>query len=137
MFERLKYTRKRKAEIASLREYIDKEFKGAASTAKTPQEKGEAEQMAYSMCQWEMNQLDYLEQEDVLTKLKTAPFEVQADYWYDGGYGYKKVLTNKGHAWAKHELKKIRNADIEFWFKLVVPILALVLSIIALVRKSH
>lgn len=137
MFERLKYTRKRKAEIASLREGIDEEFKEAIAAAKLPHEKWEAEQMAYSMTQWDRNQLDFLRQEDTLEKLKTAPFEVPEDFWYDGGHGYKKVLTNKGHAWAKHELKKIRNADIEFWFKLVLPILALVLSIVALVRKSH
>lgn len=137
MFERWKYKRKRKATIASLREYIDKEFKEATASAKTPREKGEAEQMAYSMCQYEINELDYLQQEDVLDALKTAPFEVPKEYWEDGGYGYKKVLSWKGQAWALHELKKIRNAEIEFWFKLVLPILALIISIIALVHKNH
>jgi len=137
MLERLKYKRKRKAEIHSLREGIDQEFKAAVEAAKLPHEKWEAEQMAFSMTQWERNQLDYLEQEDTLIKLKQAPFEVPEDYWYDGGYGYKKVLTKKGHAWAKHELTKLRNADIEFWMKLVLPVVALVISIIALVKKSH
>jgi hypothetical protein len=67
--------------------------------------------------------------------LKTAPFEVPKDYWYDSGWGYKSVLTSKGEAWVRHELKKVWRADVEFWFKLVLPTLALILSIIALIRK--
>jgi lipopolysaccharide export LptBFGC system permease protein LptF len=137
MFERWKYKRKRKAEIQSLRDYIDKEFKEAADAAKTPQEKGEAEQFAYSSCQYEINKLDYLRQEDIIEKLKTAPFEVPQDYWYDGGWEYQKVLTSKGEAWARHELDKLWRAKVEFWAKLVLPVLALVISIIALVKKSR
>ena len=137
MFERWKHVKKRKKDIQSLREYIDKEFNEALASAKTPQEKGEAEQMAHSMTFWEQIELDYLIQEDTINALKSAPFEVPEEYWYDAGWGYKKTLTRKGHAWAKHELKKIRNADIEFWMKLVLPLVALVVSIIALLKKSH
>jgi hypothetical protein len=137
MFERLRYKRKRKAEIASLRAYIDNEIESAVKAVKTPYEKGEAEHMALSWCSQEINQLKYLQQQDILERLKKAPFEVPAEYWEDSGYKYNRVLRSMGLAWATHELKKIRNADIEFWFKLVVPILALVISIIALVKKSH
>jgi len=137
MFKRWMYRRNRKAEIQSLREYIDGEFASALKAAKTPQEKVEAEEFAYSCCQYEINQLDYLRQEDIIAKLKTAPFEVPADYWDDNGYEFTKTLTRRGEAWARHELKKIRNTEIEFWAKLVLPVVALVVSIIALVKKNH
>jgi len=137
MFERWKHVRARKKEIQSLRDYIDKEFKTAINAATTPQEKGEAEQLAYSSCQWEINQLEYLQQEDIITALKVAPFEVPEEYWENGGYDFKKVLRIKYVPWAAHELKKIRHAEIEFWAKLALPIVALIVSIIALVRKSR
>lgn len=137
MFERWKYKRARKKEIAELEEYIRGVFEAEHKGTKTAQESYDAHQLAHSICQYEENRMDFLQQEDILKKLKTAPFEVPVDYWYEGGWGYEKVLTNKGVAWAAHELDKLKKAKIEFWFKLVVPILALVLSIIALVKKSH
>ncbi len=140
MFQRWKHKLKRTKEIQALRDYIDKEFKDAADVAKTPQEKGEAEQFAYSHCQWEINQLEYLEQEDILIALKTAPFEVPEEYWADGGYEFKKILRKKYVAWASHELKKLRYAEIEFWTKLigtlVLPVIAIIVSIFALLHKS-
>jgi lipopolysaccharide export LptBFGC system permease protein LptF len=47
------------------------------------------------------------------------------------------LFTSVGGAWVKRELRIRQREEIEFWFKLVLPILALVISIIALVKKSH
>jgi lipopolysaccharide export LptBFGC system permease protein LptF len=137
MFERWKYKRKRKQEVAELTAYIDGQYASELNGAKTEQEKGDADQIAYSITEWQRNRLDWLLQEDILEALKTAPFDVPEDYWYDAGWGYKKVLTRKGDAWARHELDKMWRANVEFWFKLVLPIFALALSIIALVKKSN
>jgi hypothetical protein len=137
MFERSKYKRWRKKKIASLHKYIKEQYASELAGAKTTQEKGEADQIAYSITQHERNTVDYLEQEDLLNKLSKTPLEVPEELWYDPGWGYKRVLQHKGEVWVRHELKRLRNADIEFWAKLVVPTLALIISIIALVKKSH
>jgi len=50
------------------------------------------------------------------------------------------MLTDEGALWARRELRKHRQQRIEFWAKLVLPVLALVVSIIALVlsvRAHH
>jgi hypothetical protein len=137
MLERWKYVRKRKKDIEGLRQYIDAEFKKAVDAAKTPKEKFEAEQFAFSWCSQELNELEYLKQEDVIEGLKKAPFEVPEEYWQDHGYEYKRTLKSKGLAWATHELDKIRREKIEFWFKMIVPVAALIISIVALAKKSH
>jgi hypothetical protein len=135
MFQSLKKRRVRNKKIAELREYIDSVYESEVKGAKTPQEKGEAYQIARSICESEENELDYLRQEDILEKLTTAPFEVPKEHWEDGGLGYRAVLTERGEVWARNKLKKVWRKDIEFWMKLVLPVLALILSIIALVGK--
>lgn len=47
------------------------------------------------------------------------------------------LLTAVGSAWVTRELRAKKRETIEFWAKLVIPVLALILSIIALVKKSH
>lgn len=73
MFERWKYKKKRKAEIESLRKYIAEQYASELKGAVTAQEKGEADQVAYSITQHERNTLDYLEQEDLLNELAKHP----------------------------------------------------------------
>jgi hypothetical protein len=84
-----------------------------------------------------MNQLAHFRQKELLHKLDKSPIEVPQEYWFDSNDPYRTILIPKGVVWVEHELKKIRNAEIEFWFKLVVPILALCISILALVRSGH
>ncbi len=128
---------KAKKQIQSLKDYIDKEFKQAFDAAGSPKEKSEAEQFAYSWCSQEINELEYLQQENVIEGLKKAPSEVPNDYWQEHGNEYHRTHRSKGLAWATHELDKIRREKIEFWFKMIVPVAALIISIIALVKKSH
>jgi hypothetical protein len=92
MFQPIKKRRARKKKIAELREYINGVYESEAKGARTKQEKYDAYQAARSICQLEENELDYLRQEDILEMLNTAPFEVPDDYWYGGGWGFKKVL---------------------------------------------
>lgn len=137
MLQQIRKHRERKKEIAELGTYIAGVYASELNGAKTPQERGVADQIAYSITQWEQNRITLLMQEEILNKLGTVPFDVPDEYWADAGRGYQRVLTHKGEVWARHELKKLRKADIEFWAKLVLPVVALVISIIALVKESH
>jgi hypothetical protein len=84
-----------------------------------------------------LRHLTHLRQKALLHKLDMSPLEVPDEYWFDTKDPYRKVLYPKGVAWAEHELKKIRNGEIEFWFKLVVPVAALIISVIALIRSGR
>lgn len=136
MFDRLKKHRSRKKRITELREYIDRVYAGEQKNAKTPQEKGEAHQIVHSVCEYEENELDYLRQEAILDKLNSAPFEVPKEYWDEGGYSYKTVLTYKGEIWARNALDRVWKEKIEFWLKIVLPVIAIIISVIALVKSS-
>jgi len=46
-----------------------------------------------------------------------------------------RTLTQEGEAWARHELTKRRREGVEFWARIVLPIIALIISILAFVRK--
>ncbi len=137
MFVSIKKHRERKKEIEELGKYIEGVYASEFSGTKTPQERGEADQIAYSMTQWEQNRITLLMQEKILKKLGSVPFNVPDEYWADTGREYQRVLTHKGEVWARHEIKKLLKTEIEFWAKLVLPVVALVLSIIALVKKSR
>ena len=45
------------------------------------------------------------------------------------------VLSDEGELWLRQERRKYRDSRIEFWAKIVLPILSLIISIIALLRK--
>jgi len=132
MFENLKKRRLRNARIAELDAY-----EAELSGAKTEHEKYEADQIAHAVCQREENELTFLRQEDIIQQLKNALFEVSDGYWINSQWGLKKVLTKKGEAWARAELWKHKKDNIEFFSKLIIPIVALLISIAALVKKSH
>jgi len=83
-----------------------------------------------------MNTLAYLRQKELLRRVHNSPLEVPEEYWFDTGVPYRRALYPKGITWAEHELGKIWHAKIDFWVKLVVPVAALVISIIALVHKT-
>jgi len=137
MWERIRLYRERQAEIVRLDAYIQREFDGAIKEAKTAQEKYDAGQLAHSITEFERNRLAFLRQESLLRRIKHAPFEVPSDYWNDSPWGMERTLTRTGEAWARAELKRLWRLDVEFWAKLVMPILALIISIIALVKKSR
>jgi lipopolysaccharide export LptBFGC system permease protein LptF len=49
----------------------------------------------------------------------------------------RKLLTDAGKHWARVELRRYNEERIEFWAKLILPILSLVVSIIALAVATH
>lgn len=79
----------------------------------------------------------FLRQWELIRELDESPLEVPSEYWLDCEVTHERRLTPKGIAWARHELKKLSHTEIEFWFKLVIPVAALVISIIALVHSYH
>jgi hypothetical protein len=49
----------------------------------------------------------------------------------------RKVLNDVDKHWARVELRRYDQQRIEFWAKLIFPILSLIMSIIALVVSIH
>jgi len=49
----------------------------------------------------------------------------------------RKLLNDAGKHWARVELRRYGQQQIEFWAKLIFPILSLIMSIIALVVSIH
>lgn len=137
MFKSWKSKLDRSREIRYLKRYIDQQISAAVSSANNQREKSEAEHQAVAECYEEIDRLRYLQQKDVLDALQEAPFSVPDEYWYTEWGQYRKLLQEKYVPWARHELRKIRQAEIEFWFKMIVPILALIISILALTKNSH
>jgi hypothetical protein len=139
MFRRWRYKKIRKARIEELRQYVDKvlDWDSIAEGTEITDEYMEDETRKEALIRLEHNEMVHLQQEDLKQKLHRSPIQVPDEYWSPCGRGEQRTLTFKGEAWARGELKKLWRSDVEFWFKLVVPILALILSIIALVHKNH
>lgn len=73
----------------------------------------------------------------VLPQMWTEPTEPQIEIVTNEGVFLKthRTLTQEGEAWARHELRKRRRESVEFWAKIVLPIIALIISIFAFVKK--
>lgn len=123
--------------MRELRQFIEKVNEEELRHAKTPQERAEAHELIFELTKYEENEHENLRQRDLLNKLRRSPLVVPQEYFEDVDRTYKLALTMKGEAWARHELKKIWRAEVEFWGKLILPVLALVISIIALVHKTR
>ena len=113
--------------------------------AETPDDKSRAWRIYCDSTVDTQFELDHIQQYDLREELTASPLDVPDKYWETrpgwGGlndpFNRHRNLNRQGIIWVGHELKKLRNAEIEFWFKLVLPVVALVVSIIALVKKSH
>jgi hypothetical protein len=137
MFQAIKDERKRRKQIKELDAFIDKTIAEEVKTATTKQEEGEAYSRAFSMVEEEWNERDYLRQRPWLRRLRKEGILVPQEYFEERPRHLKPVLNATGETWVRGEYRRLGRLTIEFWFKLVVPILALILSIIALVKKSH
>ena len=137
MFQAIKDDWARRKQIRELDAYIDKVFDEESKTAKNRYEEGEAYSRAQSMVEDEMNERDYLRQKTWLRLLSKEGVLVPKEHWQERYEYLKPVLNQAGEMWVRGEYRRLLRMNIEFWFKLVVPIMALVLSIIALVKKSH
>jgi hypothetical protein len=139
MFKRWRYKKARKKRIEELRQRVDRVLDWDSITEETEitDEYMEDETRKEALIRLDHNEMVHLQQEDLKQKLFRSPIEVPNEHWSPSGRDEHRTLTFKGEAWARSELKKMWRQDVEFWFKLVVPILALILSIIALVHKSR
>ena len=80
--------------------------------------------------------LEYLKQETLRERLERAGITTPAEYAAPWD-GHSMVLNEQGKKWARIELRKYREQRIDYWAKIVLPILSLIVSIIALVASTH
>jgi lipopolysaccharide export LptBFGC system permease protein LptF len=136
MFLTLKSSRKDRKRIKALKKFIDETIDSETRAAKTPQEKQDAFSLAMSMTEEERNELEHLRQKPSVALLRREGVRVPKEYWEATWYS-KETLTPEGEDWARFEAKKLWRSNVEFWGKLILPFVSIVLSIIALVHKAH
>ena len=81
------------------------------------------------------NFLHQLKQRKIRERLTYAGIEIPDHYATP--FGDDVVLTKKGETWARVQLRNHRNQQIEFWFKLFMPSVSLIVSIVALVLSAR
>lgn len=137
-----KSRKKREARIAELATWLDQIEVEELEKAKTPKERFEAQQSIHAMTKFEANDYQWLLQFELLDKVRRSPIIVPFEYWDsidrdDMRQGMRRTLTWQGEKWVKNELKKLQRAEIEFWFKLVMPVVSFILSVTALIMSIH
>jgi hypothetical protein len=80
--------------------------------------------------------LRFLIQREIRAKLDAADIEIPERYFVSGIPGVDNLSVD-GESWARATLRQHHRENIEFWFKLVMPVLSLILSIIALYVAAH
>jgi lipopolysaccharide export LptBFGC system permease protein LptF len=135
MFAKYKQNRATALRMRQLRQEIDNIYEYELRGAKTPAERQVAYDIINEQVKYQENEFEHLRQSDLLAKLSKEALTIPAEHYEDYGASLKTTLTYAGEMWARRELKKLRREEIEFWAKLVLPVVALVVSIIALVKK--
>jgi len=79
--------------------------------------------------------LHYLKQEELRARLLYAGIKIPDEFATP--YNDDVLLTRKGEAWARIQLRKYREQRIEFWAKLIMPALSPIVSIVALYFSTH
>ena len=77
----------------------------------------------------------WLRQKFTLLAIYDYGIDIPAKFCEDSEPGMRRVLNMQGEAWAARELRRERRAEIEFWAKIVLPILSLILSIYAVLKR--
>jgi lipopolysaccharide export LptBFGC system permease protein LptF len=114
--------RRKDAELARLQ---------ALDNPELPQDQWEQrEAEGISRLQTINDEIELYQQEELQERLKRAGIEISDHHIRTGK---RRLLTDAGESWAQVELRKYRDQRIEFWMKLSLPILSLIVSIIALV----
>jgi lipopolysaccharide export LptBFGC system permease protein LptF len=136
MFLALKPSREDRKRIKLLTKSIAETIAEEEKNAKTKQEKRDAFSLAMAMTEEDRNELEHLRQKPSVSLLRKEGVKIPNEYWEATWYS-KETLTSEGEDWTRFEANKLWRTNVEFWFKLIVPLIALVLSIIALVKKGH
>jgi hypothetical protein len=121
--------------MRELKQGIDAVYATELSEARTPTEREVAYEVARPQVMCEENELRHLSQANLLTRLSKEALEIPKEHYFDHGEHLRTTLTDAGEMWARRELKRLRREQIEFWAKLVLPVVALIVSIIALAKK--
>lgn len=80
--------------------------------------------------------LNVLTQQETLFKLEKADIKIPEEYLVRSP-DHTNNLNREGESWARAALRKHKRDNIEFWFKLVMPVLSLIVSIVALYVATH
>jgi len=119
-----------------LRSWINQVYEGEFKNAKTPQEIGEARERFHAITRDEENELVALLQQGRIDALRRKGIEIPEKYLNGEEYPLKRTLLPSGEIWARNELSKYRDSRIEFWSKIILPIISLILSIWALFKST-
>jgi len=86
---------------------------------------------------WEQleKQLAYIRQHELNVRMKANGIRVPLDFC-DSSVDYF-LLTLEGEFWARRELQRIHDERIEFWARLALPILSIIVSIVAVYIAAH
>lgn len=134
MFQAIKDERERKKRIKELNALIEKTVYEEVSMAKDKDHEEEAYARAFSMLKRECNVRDSLRQQPWLNLLRKEGILVPSEHWQERHEHLTPVLNESGEIWVRGEYRRLWKLNIEFWFKIVVPILALILAIIFLMK---
>lgn len=137
MFKPLVRERTRRKKTNELKAYINSVYDAELKGVSGEEQRKEAYEVARAQVLYEENDLDVLLQQKLLSQLDKAGIEVPDEYWNGEEWPLQRTLLPQGEKWARRQLRRYRDERIEFWSKLVVPILALIISIIALFVRSR
>jgi len=112
--------RRRDAELARLQ---------TLNTLELPQDQWEQrEAEGIRRLQTINDEIELYQQKELQERLERAGIEVPDHLSRTG-----RLLTDAGKCWAQVELRKFREQRIEFWMKLIMPILSMIVSIFSLI----
>jgi lipopolysaccharide export LptBFGC system permease protein LptF len=127
--------KERKARLQQLEESIAAIFEIARREGEAHGDRNSAILRAIELTRYEKNELDHLRQQPMRLRLRKLGIKIPDEHYLQREWPMKTSLTYVGELWGYSELRKARKAEIEFWAKIVLPILSIVLSIIALVKR--
>jgi len=106
------------------------EFDAATKDASDPHER--VRRVLEVVKRWErpIKQMDFVGQHELNVQLQLNGIVVPPDY-LDSSVEYT-LLTPAGENWARREIRRVHDERIEFWMRIVVPAISLIVSITAL-----
>jgi lipopolysaccharide export LptBFGC system permease protein LptF len=83
-----------------------------------------------------LDRLERLEQEPIRARLEKAGITIPTEHLKNLNTG-DAMLTLEGKQWANRAMRRFREGRIEFWSKIALPIVSLIVAIIALFLSSR
>jgi len=133
--ERRKKRRLKRARITQLENSIAEVWKRELRNAKTPEDQDVAYQVADAQTRYDQNELDSLRQEKLRGDAMKMGVVIPREYYENDEWPMKRTLSYEGEAWTRRELRKMWIADIKALTEIIVPILALLVALVSVLRK--